>query len=168
MNKIYILIGNIGSGKTTWKERAKDDFLRDQDKPYVVSRDNIRYALGDGVYLFDHDFESIVREATSVYFEKLLFYDKQFIIIDETNMSCKARKRIFKIYNMSVGLDLCAEYHIVAVVFPDAGRDEHVRRRMMDNHGPTMEIKWNSVYDSLKAAYEPPIGAEGFDEIIYL
>ena len=49
MSKIIVLVGNIGSGKTTW---IKKFLKKTKGKYVVVSRDAIRYMMGGGKYIF--------------------------------------------------------------------------------------------------------------------
>jgi len=160
-NKLIVLVGNIGSGKSTWIKKYKET----HEDVWVVSRDNIRYALGDGEYIYDKDFESYIQYFCSDIFNTLV--DKQVgsIIIDETNMTRKVRKRYLRLNNLYIPE---YRYHTQAIVFPDLGENEHVRRRLGDNHGDTEEGTWIGVYRGLRGAYEAPTGGEGFDEVSFI
>ena len=163
-NNIYVLVGSIASGKTTWKKKFKEL----NPDTMVVSRDSIRYAFGDGDYLFDTNIESLVKLTCDDFFENLLLLHTENIIVDETNVSASGRERYFDIYNKLSDLIVTPNYIFNAVVFPDAGCSEHVRRRMLDNHGDTPRSTWEGVYRGLRDSYEPPTKGEGFDKIIYI
>lgn len=150
MRRVYLLIGNIASGKSTWRKSHTEHF--------VVSRDDIRYTLCPGKYTFDRELEKAVAAMADAQLEAMLKYGDKDIVIDETNMSKKVRKRTLRLvekYNAEA----------IAVCFPDKGRDEHVRRRLRDNHGDLSEVTWNGVYDGLVSAFEFPEWSEGFLEI---
>lgn len=165
MSNIYVLIGNIASGKSAFKKQFKED---NPDNTSVVCRDNFRYAFGDGTYLFDRKFEDLIKWMANDYFERLLLLDIQNIIIDETHISVKSRSLMFHAYNRLVSSGECYEYTINAIVFPDMGLDVHVGRRLNDNHGDTSRSTWEGVYRGLRDAYEPPSRKEGFDKITYI
>lgn len=154
--KVTILIGNIGSGKST--------YIKKFPGAYIVSRDNIRYMLGNGKYLYDEKFEDLVKYISYDIFDKYQDTCLDHIIIDETNMDMDSRY-----YYISKNQTCLPRYRyeIEAVVFKDYGEDEHVRRRLQSNHGDTDEMTWRQVYRDLKESYEHPTEEEGFDIIKY-
>ena len=53
MLNLYILIGNIGSGKSTWaREKVKST-----PRTIIVNRDALRTMVGGGEYIFDKEME---------------------------------------------------------------------------------------------------------------
>lgn len=162
---IYVLVGNIGSGKSTWTRNQKQIWKECGETYAIVSRDNIRYAFGDGDYLFDRNLESLVSITCTDYFESCILLGIDNIVIDETNMSASRREDLFEVYDCLPKTDV---YSFIAVVFEDYGVDEHVRRRLSSNHGNTTKEKWIEVYNGLKNSYDPPTKKEGFDRIVYI
>ncbi len=52
--EIIILVGNIGSGKTTLaKKYAKKGYV-------IIARDDLRYNIGAGQYVFDRKLEKAI------------------------------------------------------------------------------------------------------------
>src|SRR3989337_1649519 len=86
MSNLTILVGNVGSGKTTAaKELVRQGYL-------AVSRDWLRYGIREGTYIFDPDLESLIFSTEWHLFTNLTLagYD---IVLDEVNISRKARKK---------------------------------------------------------------------------
>jgi len=150
---LVILVGNIGSGKSSRVKQLYSDCQ-------VISRDEWRYHFGAGNYLFDYKLESKIDKLVKEQFRIGLSLGNN-IVIDETNMDRNTRKYY---------VDLAKEYRytIVAVVFPDLGEDEHVRRRMSKNHGDTPESTWREVYKRKQNKFQMPTQEEGFGTIIKL
>lgn len=153
---LYITIGNIGSGKTTWVK----DFIKGNPNTVVINKDDIRRMLHAGEYIYDEEIE------TEIHLGLLSFLDQfdsslKDMIIDETNMSQKERADF-----IDYGDEF--DYDIVGLVFPKLSREECVSRRMKNNHGDVPEEVWKEVWDKKNEEYEEPILEEGFDEIIYM
>jgi len=164
MNKVIILVGNIGSGKTSW--------INNNEKCVIVSKDLIRKSfamctqlgsdplLAKG-YVFDDILEKYVHNITLNYYEGVLHLSPPFVIYDETNMSKESRQPF---------IELAKKYNYIvdAIVFPDFGPEEHVKRRMLSNHGTVPKDKWYEVYNYKKNRYEEPVMTEGFSSITFL
>lgn len=148
--KAYVLIGNIASGKSTW---AKAKGLP------VVSRDAIRYELGNGEYLFNRKVEEFITIICNIYISSFLLLEKD-VVIDGTNMTVESRTGVIMLLK-SQGCE------VIAVVFPDRGCADHVRDRMADNHGDTSKEKWETIFWNFKLKYQSPKEEEGFSKIIY-
>ena len=158
MNKVTMLIGNIGSGKSTWLDKNTTGTV-------IISKDNIRKDFARCInkdYLFDDAIEPYVYNIVTNYFKGVLHLNYNHVVIDETNITCETRSPyiiVAKEFN----------YIVNAVVFPDLGEEEHIRRRMIRNHDDTISRdKWVEVYRWKKERYEEPTKTEGFDSIIYL
>lgn len=150
--RLNILIGNIGSGKST----------RIKNKPknvICVSRDALRYMIGGGDYIFNEDLEKAICFGELKILEEFMKIGASDIIIDETNIAKLIRQRYLKLadkYN----------YKKVAIQMPILSKKESVDRRMKDPHGQPDRTLWERVWEKFNDIYEPPSFREGFDEII--
>ncbi|RLF58119.1 MAG: hypothetical protein DRN27_06200, partial [Thermoplasmata archaeon] len=103
--ELIILVGNIASGKSTMvKSLVKKGFR-------CVSRDGIRYSLGNGEYIFDALCETAVRKSAQRLALELVKSDIEKIVIDETNMSISSR-------SYYITLAKAHDYKCVAIVMP--------------------------------------------------
>ena len=85
-NNIIILVGNIGSGKSTLARKY-------QEQNYIViSKDNLRYSIGGGNYIFYPMFEPIIWK-TELYLLRSFLKLGVNIVIDGVALSKKLRKR---------------------------------------------------------------------------
>jgi predicted kinase len=153
MNKLVMLIGNIGSGKTT----LATDLVA---KGYIaVSRDWLRYAIREGGYLYEPSLEPLIFRVEWFLFENLIYsgYD---IVLDEVNVTKKLRQKYIK-FAKEYG------YHeVTAYVMPKLTQTESVKRRLQSNHGNTASATWKKVWSKFNQQYEAPTKEEGFDKII--
>lgn len=150
--KCYILVGNIGCGKSTY---VKNNL---QGENVVVSRDKIRYMFGNGDYVFDKKLEPTVAEANICIIENLMRTGVN-IVIDETNVNDILRASYLTLAKSN-------GYESIAIVLPRLPKELAVDRRMNDPHGqPNREI-WESVWERFDNMYVNPTLEEGFDEIV--
>ena len=156
MNKqkeVIVLVGNIGSGKSTLTKRY-------QKLGYIViSRDQLRYAIGGGKYVFNTAFEKSIHATELYMYEKFLNLGKN-IIIDETNMHNTSRK-------MYASLAKGYGYETSVIVLPKLTMKESVDRRMKDPHDQIDRKLWEKVWEKFDLMYEEPTKEEGFDNIIH-
>lgn len=154
MKKFYILIGNIGSGKSTY-------IRNNLSTGVVINKDSIRYGLGGGKYLFDLNLEPIVH-STSIYLtRKLCENETPILILDETNVIRKGRKSFIKIAK-EYG------YKVIALNFPYLEKKEAVDRRMTNPHDQPDRKIWEGVWSKFNRQYQEPFLTEGYDEIIQI
>lgn len=154
IKELKILIGNIGAGKTTLcKELVEQGFL-------IISKDDIRYSLGAGNYLFDERAEIAIELGTNSLFETLCALNFN-IVIDETNMPKKDREHYIEVGKAH-------RYNITALILPELSKKESVKRRLQNNHGDTPKSVWVEVWKRKHKEYEEPTKEEGFNEIILL
>ena len=152
--KFYILIGNIGAGKSTY---IKNNI----QKGIVISKDSIRYAIGGGNYKFNPNLEPVIHSTTIHMAHK--FCEKQVseIVLDETNVEAKNRK---------AWIDIAKKqgYYIVAMEFPKFDKEIAVARRLTNPHcQPDAEL-WCNVWDKFNKKYQKPTLEEGFDSILQI
>lgn len=151
MANLYLLIGNIGSGKSTWTKANCEGKL-------VISRDDIRYMLGGGSYLFDWDLEPRIRGIEMYILLNLLSTGKD-IIIDEIGISKEERTDY-----ISTAKNL--NYNVIAVQMPKFSKEICVDRRMKHQHRGYIKKTWEEVWDRFDKQYEPPTYEEGFWDIV--
>jgi len=152
--ELIILIGNIGTGKSTYVKKY-------QKKGYIIiARDQLRYAIGSGKYIFDYDYEPIIWKTELYMFKK--FADLGInMVIDEVGISKKMRARYIP-YAKLMG------YKIIAIIMPHLTMREAVNRRMINPHGQPDKKLWEQVWAKFEALWEEPTKKEGFDKIIKL
>ena len=147
------MVGNIGSGKSTYVKKLKDENI-------IISRDAIRYMFGDGKYVFDKRLEKAVVEANFTAFNHLIETGVN-IVSDETNMNTWMREHYIKKAKE-------AGYTIRAMILPRLSKEQCVNRRMQNSHGAFSADIWEGVWQGFDDMYEIPTTEEGFDEIIML
>jgi len=152
--KLIVLVGNIGCGKST----IAQDYVKDG---YVaIVRDQLRYAIGDGQYIFNRDYESIIWKTEQYMLRKFLELGAN-IIVDEVGVSKKLRKKYIK-----VGKEF--DYSVEAIVLPRLSMKEAVSRRMKNPHGQFDKKLWEQVWTNFDKMYRDPTHEEGFDSILRL
>ncbi len=152
MRNLIIIIGNIGSGKSTYAKKY-------QEQGYVIiSRDQLRYAIGNGEYIFNPDYELAISITELDMFKRFASLGVN-ILVDGTSMTKTIRKRYID-YILSLG------YTITAIEMPHFGMGESVNRRMIKPHGQFETKIWCQVWADLEAIYEAPSKEEGFHKII--
>lgn len=152
MNHLIILVGNIGAGKTTLvKKYQKEGYI-------VVSRDSLRYGIGNGQYIFDYEYEDTIWNTEEYMFRKFANLGVN-IIVDEVGLTISMRRRYIK---------CCREYKITALILPKLNMKESVDRRMQDPHGQHDRKLWENVWTKFNDIYEKPNKNEGLNEVIFL
>ncbi|KKM16509.1 hypothetical protein LCGC14_1685060 [marine sediment metagenome] len=154
MSKIIVLVGNIGSGKTTW---IKKFLKKTKGKYVVVSRDAIRYMIGGGKYIFDLDLEPAVWNSEGKIIEEFMKL-KVNIIVDEVGINKKLRKKYIDLANQF-------GYEKIAMEMPKLSKQVCVDRRMQNPHQQADRKLWESVWDNFDKMYEAPIVNEGFHKV---
>ena len=153
MPKLIMMVGNIGSGKSTLVKHLTS-------KGYIaISMDALRYMVGGGEYLFDEDLEPSIFRIEKHALRELSDsgYD---IILDETNVSLAIREHH----------RACVEekgYEIIAIVMPRLSKETSVKRRMQQSHGYDGPEVWGEVWERFDKKYVEPTIAEGFNKIIH-
>lgn len=154
MNKpeMVILIGNIGSGKSTYAKKY-------QKKGYIViARDYLRYAIGGGEYIFNPDYEPIIWKTEMDILRRFMGLGVN-IIVDEVGISKSMRKRYID-ETKRLG------YKVIVIEMPHFNMGESITRRMIKNHGNQSADVWKQIWTKFEAQYESPLLTEGIDKII--
>lgn len=152
MNKLYVLVGVPGSGKSTWVKNQKW-----ADQCVVVSTDEFveDYAKECG-QTYSEVFDDYMPTAVKLMADKVVRAREagKDIIWDQTSTSIATRAK---------KLRMLPDYYKIAVVFnkPD---DEELKRRLASR--PGKNIPW-TVIDQMWGSWEDPTEEEGFDEIWY-
>ena len=152
MKELIILVSNIGGGKSTLAKKY-------QEKGYVIiARDQLRYAIGGGTYIFNPKYEPIIFETELCMLESFMELGVN-IVIDEVGVSRAMRMR-YIIPAKDYG------YTVKCHVLPQLLRKTAVDRRMKNPHGQYDRNLWEQVWDRFQSKYEEPSLDEGLDEII--
>ena len=151
LKELIILIGNIGSGKSTLSDTYQ------KDGHIVISRDSLRYAIGGGNYVFNLEYETALLKAEQVLFTEFLEMGKD-IIIDAVNSSRMTRTR-YILPAKEKG------YIIKAIELPKLSKQESVDRRLNDPHGNFSKETWEEVWEMFDGIYQSPSIEENFDLI---
>lgn len=153
MKRMYLLVGNIGSGKST-----KAAQMAQSGDCVVISRDSMRHMLAGGGYSLSHEQEITISLLVLL---RSLMKKGIDVVIDETNLVRKYRKDKIN-YAKEFG------YKCIAVVMPKISQAESVLRRITDNCRGTSAAKWADIHESFDHRTSKPTKQEGFDEIIHL
>jgi predicted kinase len=151
---IVVLVGNIGSGKTTLTKVAVDMGW------IAIARDGLRYAIGSGKYIFNPDYEPIIHEANVTFFRRFTDLGVN-IVMDETNIT-RGNRKAYIHHGHEQG------YKVVAVEFHRWPKDVAIARRLSNNHGENDRAIWTMVWERNNQHYQAPTKEEGFDEVIQL
>jgi len=152
MNKLYVLVGVPGSGKSTWVKNQKW-----ADQCVVVSTDEFveDYAKECG-QTYSEVFDDYMPTAVKLMADKVVRAREagKDIIWDQTSTSVATRAK---------KLRMLPDYYKIAVVFnkPD---DEELKRRLASR--PGKNVPW-AVIDQMWGSWEDPTEEEGFNEIWY-
>jgi len=152
--KIVILVGNIGSGKSTLtKKYVSDNYI-------CISRDAFRYQIGSGDYIFDAKYESVIHLTEKFMIEE--FMKKRFnLIIDETGINEEMRRPYIQLAKKH-------NYECIAVELSRISKELAVQRRMNCPHGTGSKNLWERVWEKFEERYVSPTIEEGFDDITKL
>jgi predicted kinase len=155
MNKLYVLVGVPGSGKSTWIKNQNWS----KDIP-VVSTDKFveDYAKEQGK-TYSEVFDEYMPIAVKLMANQVLIcqVNKLDIIWDQTSTSISTRAKKIR---------MLPEYYKIAVVFKTPTTSE-LQKRLASRPGKT--VPWEVVSDmAQKLETEPPSKDEGFDEIWYV
>lgn len=156
MTTVYMTIGLLGSGKSTWAKM----FVKKHANTKIVSPDAFR-AMLNGEYKYLPELDYVISHACYETADLLLTgkespqrksYD---VIID-----CGNQSHIRRCDWDSLPCD-----RRIAVVMPQKSDDWHVNNRLKKPHWD--EVDWYEIVKAERAAYEPPTEDE-FDEIWHI
>ena len=137
---LIILVGNIGSGKSIYAKKY-------QRKGYVIiARDQLRYAIGNGEYVFNYDYEDIIWKTEHYMFRKFINLGAN-IIIDEVGITKLMRKRYISYAKKN-------KYKITVIEMPRFCMKKAVKRRLKNPHGQPDCKLWEQVWTKFEGMYE--------------
>lgn len=152
--EVIILIGNIGTGKTTFAQKyVKKGYI-------IIARDQLRYGIGNGTYIFNRKYERTIWKTELYLYRKFVDLGVN-LLIDEVGISKFIRGRYIPYAKKH-------NYKVTGVVMPHLDMNEAVNRRMNNPHQQDNKKLWEGIYTKFEAMYEKPTKKEGFDKIIYL
>jgi len=152
MNKLYVLVGVPGSGKSTWVKNQ--DWAK--DCAIISTDDHVeRYAASVGKTYSDV-FTEYMPKAVKLMADDVVKAREagKDIIWDQTSTTLASRTRKF---------NMLPDYYAIAVVFKTPDHKELMRRLWSR---PGKEIP-EHVIASMIAGWDEPTEDEGFDEIWY-
>lgn len=150
---IKLLVGMIGSGKSTWCRKAA------LNGDLVVNDDAIVSMLhGDQYTLYNKKLKPLYKSIESHIVHIAVVMGKNVVIDRGVNVQISARKRF-------IALAKSLDVKIIAVIFPKQTAQEHATRRFNnDPRGHTLEY-WLNVAREHLDVYQKPTLEEGFDAI---
>jgi predicted kinase len=152
--ELIILVGNIGTGKSTYSATyQKQGYI-------IISRDQIRYGIGNGKYIYNKLYEPTVFKIEKYMLKKFLELGIN-IIVDGVGVTPQIREK-YILYGKKNG------YKIIAIIMPRFSMEKAVSRRMLTPHGQYDRQLWENVWKKFDGIYEEPKKKEGFDKIIRL
>ena len=146
---IEVLVGNIGSGKSTYaKSRARSGAI-------VVSEDSIVMDVHGGKYdRYHDDLKPLYRSVETTIFQLAVALHRD-VIIDKTNMTRQQRARW-----ITLAQSLDADVRCMWWRGPE--KPNAISRRMLGDARGITRQKWEEVYDRKAAEFEEPRMEEGF------
>ncbi len=147
MSTMYLLVGILGSGKTTYAK----DFAEDNPNTKIVCADDFRKML-NGEYHYHKELDDIITVSMVDTIKHLLDggYD---VIVDVGNLTEDRRSSW-----MQIPVD-----KRVAVVFPLRDKEWHINNRLKNEH--RTDADWDEIYDGDVKAFQP-IDKTQFNEVI--
>ena len=151
MNRLYVLVGIPGSGKSTWASNQRWDM----SKTAFVSTDGLveDYAKSVGK-TYSEVFDEFMPTAVKLMAEQVREARAagKDIVWDQTSTTVASRAKKFK---------MLPDYQAIAVVFPTPD-DEELRRRLKSRPGKVIPQR---VIYQMKEHWQAPTLEEGFAEI---
>lgn len=149
--KIYVLIGLIASGKSTWSKQ----FVKDNPNTYRVSRDDLRFMTTD--YSYTSENEKIIDYLYRNLIVTLMLNTDKDIILDEQNLN-KERRDKFKEWILSLSKNI----EFVEIEFPvtlgealarDSKRAFPIGEKIIKQTWKKHEVELKSMLEKSKPVY---------------
>jgi len=157
MRRVYILVGNVGSGKSKWAAKNYERL-----NACIVSKDSIREMV-HGEYIYREKQEKMIHEIAIQLCVTFMRQFKKNVIFDDANMTKKERLEIIKyIEKRRLVIPTNLEIKYRCLNFIEHGHN--LEWRMKDNRGYS-RYYWARVYQILRDQYQAPTMDEGYDAI---
>lgn len=146
MSKLYLPIGLIGTGKSTWARQ----FIQTKANTKIVAGDAIRYMLAGGRnYQYNKSLEPTIFDILFDTTQRLLIrgYD---VILDECycSLSMEMRRHVARRFDDRKTM-------MIAIVFPEKDMKDHIEDKVIKGlRGKTVGY-WKRVFCEMKEVYEP-------------
>lgn len=156
MSKIYVLVGYIASGKSSYCKNAA------RSGAIIINDDSIVNMLHAGDYtLYDKELKFLYKVTENQILGTSLAMHRTVIIDRGLNVSKRGRQRWIA---LAKSFDVQCE----AIVFHHDKLAVHAKRRFeSDNRGHSYEY-WLNVANEHNKIYEEPTRDEGFDAVHYI
>ena len=150
MRTLYLTIGFLGSGKSTWAK----NFVEKHSDTKIVSADGFRTMLNGG-YKYLVELDDII-DAFMIKTAAILLANGYDVIIDVGNLT-KERRGTW----MALSFD-----KLVAVLMPQKDKQWHLSNRLKKAHWHEQDEEfWDKIAERERKAFEP-INENHFDEVI--
>ena len=160
--RIYLLIGLPGSGKSTWTANQIDNETNPRGIG-VVSRDAIRYMI-NGNYKYDTSQQDLITRIAGVSAISILEAGHD-LVIDQANINAEIRQEVTEFIR---GVTDREDVEIWFVYFQINDIDILVERRMVgDCRGEYGRYHYN-VIKKMKTNFEPPHSTEDYNVLLYI
>jgi len=153
MPDLYVLCGNIGTGKSSYALTLKKEIGG------VVFCNDKMIDLLEGEYAYDLEKKNLYNDVKRIIIKKAILrgYD---CIIDRTNITKEKRKEYIDIGNfLSCDQIVCVDF--------GKGEQHHLYRRLVESKGVGVKT-WLEVFNKFEKQYEEPTEDEGFTRVVYV
>lgn len=153
---IYMMIGNIGTGKST-----KSRKLLNKNNIMYFNDDSLRRAFYDGKYIYSKTDNMLIQNILYDTIEHCIVENKN-LIVDQPLVLKKERMNIIR-YILNCKYSYNKFVNIICYNFGQ-GNVYSLENRLNSNRGES-KSKWINVHNRFKRNYEEPKLNEGFTEI---
>lgn len=154
--QLQLLIGPVGSGKSTYSQNAARNGM------VIVSDDAIVNSVHAGQYsLYSRDLKPVYKSVENQIATSALGLGRSVVVDRGVNNSVGSRRRW-------IGLSHSMDVPAVAIVFDQQSPEVQARRRFeSDSRGYSYD-QWLRIAQHHQMNYQPPKLAEGFDGIVHV
>ena len=152
-NKIFMLIGNIASGKSTWCKQFKSTHL----ETIIINDDAVVELIEGDEHGYSQKFKRLYKSIEDAILRTGIFLGVD-IIVDRPHMSETSRKRV-------LGIASSLDIPVIAVMFKVELPEIHAKRRFDNNSRGHDYDDWLKVAHKKNKEFVQPTLKEGFYEI---
>jgi len=166
--EVYILCGNVGTGKTTYRNELIETLS--PNKYVIINNDNILLSF-NGIYPINYrEFHANLLKAMRELLYREWSYEANrcymcnekppFLIIDNMNHYSSLREELIKKVRA-----LCNDSVKITIVNFGKGDEISLKRRIEDSRDLSEE-RWVEVFNKVQKEWQEPNEKEGYDFII--